>query len=250
MAVTKIKSAATVFVPDLHSPYHDPGAIDTLVEFIDYFEPENIIFMGDVFDFYQLSRFDKQPARLLKLGDDIKSGKDVLKQICDAAPKAKKDFVEGNHERRLYRYLCNHPELSGLDVLLPENLLGFAELGINWHPEEEVFEHHGVVVTHGTRVSKWSGYSAKAELDKWGASGISAHTHRASQYNLSNHGGDYVWYEAGCLCDLRPEYMVGRPNWQHAFAIGDFYEDRFQINLVYMDRERKVLWKDRTFDGK
>lgn len=247
--ITKIKSGSTVFVPDLHAPHHDQRAVNTLIEFIRYFKPEHLIFLGDGFDFYQLSRFDKHPSRLLKLGDDIKDGIDCIKSICDAAPKAIKTMVEGNHERRLYKYLCGHPELTGLDVLAPENLLGLSELGIRWVPEEEVFEHHGFVVTHGTRVSKHSGMSAKSELEKWGVSGISGHTHRIGRYNLSNYGGDHVWFEAGCLCQLNPCYVVGRPNWQHGFAVGDFYEDRFQINQIYIDRDYRVLWKDRIIDG-
>lgn len=249
--VSKTKSELTVFVPDLHPPFHDEKAVSTAIEFVRYLKPAHLIFLGDVFDFYQLSRFDKNPKRVVRLEEDITLGKEVLKAFCDAAPTAKKKMVEGNHERRLYKYLCSHPEMSSLDALRPEKLLGLEEMGIEWYPEETVLEHHGLVVTHGTRVSKHAGMSAKGELEKWGCSGISGHTHRMNPFHMSNYGGDYVWYEGGCLCDLNPTYVVGRPNWQHGISIGDFIPGtgRFTVHQLYIDRHYRILHHGKLFDG-
>jgi len=82
---------------------------------------------------------------------------------------------------------------------------------------------HGVQIKHGNVVRKRSGYTATAELEKSGVSGVSAHTHRLGHIYKTNFGGMFGWVEAGCLCSLKPEYLEGeKADWQHGLAYGFF----------------------------
>lgn len=250
--VQMFRGELSAFIPDIHAPHEDKRAIDTVCEFLTYLKPKHLFFQGDGFDFYQISKYDKRPARLLELQQDLDHGFQVIDRIRACAPQADAHMVEGNHERRLQKYLNYHPEIAGLRCLEIEELLQLRKLDIRWYPEEEVLEHHGFVVTHGTRVSKHAGMSAKAELEKWGCCGISGHTHRMAAFLQSNYGGDFVWYEGGCLCELNPCYVVGRPNWQHGISIGDFLpdENRFTIHQLWIDRQYRILHHGKLFDGK
>lgn len=235
---------------DTHAPHVDRRAWSTLLEFVAYFKPQRIVHLGDNFDMYQVSRFDTDPKRVLKFQEDISAGIELLTDLRAAAPKAEFHLVEGNHERRWLKYLWSNPKICSLDVLRPEVIFGLGALDIRWWPEESVLDINGFVCTHGTRVSKHAGMSAKAELEKWGTSGISGHTHRLAEFNLSNYGGDYSWLENGCLCELNPHYIVGRPNWQHGFAIGDFNEGQATIHQLRIDRQYRVLHHGKVFDGR
>ena len=92
-----------------------------------------------------------------------------------------------------------------------------------------------MLVKHGSVVRKFAGYTAKAEFEKNGCSGVSAHTHRLATYRQSNESGDYIWVESGCLCKLDAEYLNGETaNWQQGFSIGYFKEgsNRYLLETV------------------
>lgn len=242
----------TLFIPDSHFPFQDEKAWSTMLEFARYLKPQRVIFLGDHFDAMQISKFDNNPNRLLSLQQDIDDGVRALEKVRKIVKDAKIYFVEGNHERRLVKFLWKHPEIAGLRSLAPEKLFGFEDLGIEFYPEEKVLEIGGFIVTHGTRISKHSGWSARLEFEKWGCNGISGHSHRQGTYCYSSFFEDYFWYEAGCLCSMSPPYFHGRPNWQHGLAIGDFLpgDKRFTIHLIRIDRKGRIYHHGKVFDGK
>lgn len=223
-----------IFLPDIHVPYEDEDALGTALAFIRHFKPNYIFILGDLLDCYSLSRFDKDPARLLQLPDEIKKGKQVLKAIRHVAPKAKITYVRGNHELRITKYLWRHAaELSTLPALALPILLGFKELGIKYI-ENGSLNFKGLMIKHGKVTRSKSGYSGYGEMERSGISGVSGHTHRLGQIYKSNLGGMFTWVEAGCLCNLYPEYLEGEPeDWQHGLAYGYFEPGRGNRFLVH-----------------
>lgn len=224
----------SVILNDVHVPYQDERAVNVTLELIEYVKPSTVFLNGDIIDFYQMSRFDRNPNRVLELQADLDRLHDFLAAVRRAAPQANICYLEGNHEARLQRYLWNHPEIANLRALQAEQLFRLAEHGVKWIPQNQTHLHHGFIVTHGTVVRQASGASAKGQLERYLQSGISGHTHRQGMYRLTTFAGDFVWHENGCLCSLEPEYIVGRPNWQQCIAIGQFVADgdRFQISQV------------------
>jgi len=247
-APKQVKTEVSVFLNDLHIPSHDKDAVRVALNLISYVKPKTVFLMGDIFDFYQLSRFDKNPSRLTHLQDDLNELYDFFIDLRKACGDAEIHYMEGNHEHRLTAYLWKHPESAGLDALQPEALFRLGHWGIHWHRQEETYVHHGFLVTHGSIVRKHAGYSARGEFEKYTASGISGHTHRSAAVPKTTMGGVYAWYENGCLCNLRPEYIVGVPDWQHALSIGHFVEgdDRFSIEQIQMPGH-KILYRGLLF---
>lgn len=191
--------------------------------------------MGDLLDFYQLSRFDRNPERTRNLQGELDEAADLLGQIRRAAPTARLVLLQGNHEYRLRKYLWQQaPELSGLRSLKIDELLSMAKLRIEYI-ESGFLRFRALAVKHGNAIRSKSGFTATAELERLGVSGVSAHSHRAGQVYRSNVSGMYSWTECGCLCDLSPEYMEGQvPDWQHALAYGTHETGghRFEIHLA------------------
>lgn len=240
----------SAFVSDLHIPHQDRDVVRVVLAFLKEWRPTFVGLVGDVVDFYALSKFDKDPNRKLQLQDDLDHLDRFLTDLRETVgPDCKVVYVEGNHEARLKAFLWRNPEFCNLRILQPGSLLDLDKHNIEWVPQSRVYRHHGFIITHGTKVRAHSSYSAKAEFDRWGSSGLSGHTHRAGMYRRRTWDVDAVWYELGCLCELNPEYVVGAPDWQHGFAIGEFIngDQRFQITPVAVPN-RKILWNGKLFE--
>lgn len=210
--------------------------------------PQHGFLNGDIMDCGPLSRFEQRPKDRLRLQRDRRELDKFLCRLILASPGTKWRWMEGNHERRLLRYLSSRaPELYDLPSLRPAEFFHCKRFRIEWVPQERTYVHNGFVVTHGDLARKWSGYTARGNLERYGASGISNHTHRLGSCFHSSHAGDRVWYENGCLCTLDPEYVVGRPDWQQGLSVGSFLDDRFQVEQVWIDGKGRALYGGRLY---
>lgn len=227
----------SVFISDIHCPFEDSKALAVMYKFIKDFKPSTVFILGDLLDCYAISRFTKDPKGKLNFKQEIESARRVLKEIRSCSGNAKIYYLRGNHCLRMQRYLWNRAEeLSGLSELEIPHLLQLDKLNIEW-VEKGMMMYHGIMVKHGSIVRQYSGYSAKAEYEKNGCSGVSAHTHRANIYYHSNSGGEFQWMETGCLCKLEQEYMEGeKANWKQSFGVGYFKGNDCKLELVTINK--------------
>jgi UDP-2,3-diacylglucosamine pyrophosphatase LpxH len=219
-------------------------------EFSLWFKPQKVFILGDLVDFYQLSRFDKDPKRMDHLQDDIDSARGELERIRTANPRSEIVLFEGNHETRLRKWLWNNPEVSSLRALSIQELLTLKQYDIKWVGALETYLHHEYSLEHGSIVRKFSGYTAKGMMEKNGLSGISGHTHRMGKHYHTDLSGDYLWVENGCLCDRKPDY-VKNPDWQNGFSVGFFKKNntRFHIDDICIT-DGKAVYAGREFGRK
>jgi UDP-2,3-diacylglucosamine pyrophosphatase LpxH len=242
------KTEKVVFVGDFHSPYEDPACLMAFLSFTKWWKPNEIFIIGDLIDAYAFARFVKNPETALKAQDEIDDSISVLKQIKNANPQAKICLVRGNHCYRLQKYLWTKaPELAGLRDLTIESLLQLKNLGISYCSQGRL-EHRGIVIKHGSVVRKFSSYTAKAEFEKEGQSGVSGHTHRFGLFRKDNVNKPHIWMECGCMCKKDMEYMEGEPaDWHQGFGIGHFYKNGlFTFNQVPIFNGR-ALYDGREF---
>lgn len=210
-------------VGDLHVPYHDPYALELFLKIIAIVKPTSINLNGDLCDFYEVSKFDKDPEEWKRGG--LQRALDQWFAIAtdirqEAGPSCKVEFVPGNHELRLYKYLCRHSELADLDALKLPNLMRLGELDITYHEHEILVAQGNLVVKHGDMVRKESADSAKGELakERYSISTLTNHTHRLGTTYVRTRNGVVKGQENGCLCDLNPKYMHF-PNWQQGLTM-------------------------------
>ncbi len=238
----KIDFEKVVFLPDLHIPFHDTETIASVIKFLKDFQPDHIFLLGDLLDFYDLSTFDKDPERRFKLQEEIDTAVRFLEVVRKTCPLARIIYMQGNHEDRLRRWLWRNQDISSLEALDLKTLLHLKRLDIKTYKYGDVSFFHGFAIKHGDLVRKNASYTARAELNKVGISGISGHTHRLGSCFKRDHSGQKVWYEAGCLCELEPEYDK-TPDWQQGFAIGLFERvgNRFYVTSIPIIKNRFMV---------
>lgn len=201
---------------DEHVPYHDERAIELGMKIAEDFDPDILPAGSDGMDHYSISKYDKDPLRVKEynLQAEIDAWHALERGWNSAAPNATRIFIEGNHEDRRRRFLWNHPEIASLRALSPKSLYELDKLGIEHYIDNE-FLVGDTLFHHGTRVSKYSAYTAKAELLDLAhaVNSVTGHTHRGGWYLQKTMAGVVNSLEGFCLCKLNPPYLK-RPNWQ------------------------------------
>lgn len=238
------------FPTDEHHPYQDSQAVGLAMKIVSDFDPDLLVVGSDGMDFYGLSHFDKNPNRMKSgLQKEIDSWKAGQRAWRDAAKRAARMYIKGNHEDRLRKHLWRHPELYGLNALTLQKLIGLDELGIFYDPEPtdeantEINVNDLLVIRHGSYVKKLSAWSARAEAEKefYAVSTLTGHTHRDGSFFVTTRRGIIQAQEGFCLCRLDPEYTQ-HPNWQQGIVLAEVNEDSvsFEPVLFQTFRSRKT----------
>lgn len=235
---TKDATELVVFTSDWHAPYVDWGVFTAMLEVLNDLQPHRIILNGDLSDFFQISRFNVSRSREDSLQEDIDERNHLVSLVRNAAPDARIDETDGNHDSRVRSWIAqNAKPLSSLRALHPDELFRRGEYDVHWHPGCGFLLRPDFLVKHGTKVSALPNGTARAEALANLCSGISGHVHRAEQWR---HVGvrHIEWTVSGCCCRLEPDYIVGQPNWTQGIAIGEFSTrtDAFHVSqLPYVD---------------
>lgn len=197
-------------ISDLHIPYHNEEAIETALKFGLRKEVNTIIINGDLFDFYKLSRFEKDP-RKRDFAYEIECGKIFLKRLRDLFPEALIVYYLGNHDLWYKRYLyAKAPELLGLAEIELNYILGLKELGIVYLDNSRGITLGDLNIRHGHEFFGAGGvHPARTYYLKAKANILVGHVHRTSFFQANDikrkiHGG----WSTGCLSDLSPDYNI------------------------------------------
>ena len=248
----KRKTKLTVFIPDVHVPFEDKEALGAVYEFIEEYEPEQIILTGDFFDFYEVSRFSKDPKRAHNFQDEMDIGVEYLTQLREIAPDADIKYKEGNHEDRINKYLQENPELGSLRSLKPENLMGLEKLDIKYYPAGTRLKVGKYDIIHGhqndgAKLAKHSAYTAKGNVEKYNSSIIQGHPHRMGSYYRRTLDGILEGHEIGNLCQDMP--YTNNPDWQSSFAMIWEGEDVTTFEGIRIDNG-KFIYGGKTYGKK
>jgi hypothetical protein len=106
---------------DVHVPFHDRDALRLAAKVLEAWKPDVHIMAGDMMDFYTVSDYDKNPARAIRLQDEINTWHcEVVAPLSAAVGKrCRQIYLPGNHENRLLRHLWRHPALFGVRANCP-----------------------------------------------------------------------------------------------------------------------------------
>lgn len=218
---------------DQHGRFCDWPAWDAVLAVIDAaneqrlgFEIDRFIFNGDFTDFYELSKYPKDPAVEEPLDHDLIAFHRMIAGVRTRLGEGKPiDVNPGNHEYRYELYLrSDAKKLAGLKILELPALLKIEEYGATMHAKRG-FMFGDTRVYHGELCSIHAAETAKKEMARWGSSGTSGHVHRLAKHMRTTTAGTMIWTESGCLCQLDAEYMTQDPNWQHGCVLLFRYDD-------------------------
>jgi len=221
-----------VVLSDVHAPFQDKTVCRMALDFIREHRPGTVHLLGDIGDFYSISRFEKDPSRREDLQQDLDAERDFLWEVRDAAPAARLIYSEGNHEFRLRKFLRSEAKaLAQLRNLRLDKLLEFDRLKIRYQPHDRPYRVGSLLFTHGQLVRKWSGASARGHFEKFGGCVIHGHTHRLGAFYHRDINDTYAAWENGCLCNLNPDYVTA-PDWQHGFSLVWIHRDYFHVEQI------------------
>lgn len=220
----------TVAIGDVHIPYEDRTAIECAFSIIRSIQPDNVVLIGDIIDFYTVSKYAKDPTRINTLQEEIDQTYQFLSEVRDVAPKARIIYMEGNHEDRLNRFLMTKaPELYCLRFMQVARLLRLNDFKMEYNDGHEVIGD--TTFTHGHIVRKHSAYSARAMAEEYGTV-LFGHTHRLGMHHKRDGRGDMIAIENGCLCELDPGYVKGIADWQQGFTVITYIDDHSAYEQV------------------
>lgn len=225
-----------LWMSDIHVPYHNEKAIELA---LDYGKDEkiNTIFLGgDIMDFYQISRFDKNPT-LTSLKQEFEDTRQLFAYLRYRFPDALIYFKLGNHEIRWEKFLMKKaPQLFDMAEFKLDVILRFAEYKINLAGPPMGFVEAGkLFILHGHEFSGGA-YSpvnpAKGFFNKTGISVIAGHHHRSSTHTSKQLDNKLITtYSTSCFCELRPDFMPIN-DWRHGGAIIKIKPSgNFKVNL-------------------
>jgi len=251
---TKLKIACVL--PDVHIPYQDKASLKLAEAIMNYVKPDQIVQVGDLVDFYPVSRYTKDPDRAsgVHLQKELDEASSIIHKWAELAPVT---ILSGNHEARLDKYLVEKaPGLKGLRSLNVQSLLGVDDKKVSY---KEFMYLGRLFISHGDRVSKGgcahSAMTAKSNIEKMNCDVMLGHIHRLGAfYRKTRGGGDQAGFEIGCLCERETVEYLPEPNWQHGMAVVHYRNDGnkdYNAQLIHIKSHGKTGNKRRAiYDGK
>ena len=216
-----------VVAGDVHFPNHDPRAVNLFLRWVQQHKPTEIILNGDILDCYKISRWAQPGSPGPGMRAEVEFGCTFLGDLRSVAPRARIQYIEGNHEFRLRGFLNNQAaEVADLDHHLTIPLqLKFAEHkikyvlchGAKWF-STYIQPFDDLLVGHFAKTSCQSAYAAKALVDRYGESLVTGHGHTMGLHTRTMNGREVTGVEGGCLCDLHPPYCEPH-HWRQGFVV-------------------------------
>jgi predicted phosphodiesterase len=237
---------------DVHAPYHDQQAYTLALEYLRNLKPKvtKIVLAGDFVDFYKISFWKSDPDRM-NFEDEVALVNDELKALRQQFYGIPIDYIEGNHEQRLFRYIRDKaPDLAFRnridDVLsLKQRRIKYVSNIASVCDGQPVYTLGKLHVLHGheKKVSFGAINLARLFYTKCKTNVIAGHHHR-SDYTLvrkldGTHEGAWT---VGTLGKLTEPYSPIN-DWNHGFAFVDVYDNGM------FDVHNKIILEGRVING-
>jgi predicted phosphodiesterase len=257
-------------INDQMDPFHDESAMDIALQITSWLEEndrvDSVINLGDFLDLPSQGRFEQEAAFANTTQDAINRGHLFLQeQRAAAGPKAKIVLIEGNHDRRMEKFIninaasafgLKRANTAGLPVMSIPYLLRLEEIGVEYidaYPAGAYWINDRLRAIHGTKVRSNGSTAAAYTNDTPHISTVFGHVHRQelqSRTIFDRQGSiKSVAISPGCLCRVDgavpsvngSNQIDGMPakyfeNWQQGIAVittdanNDFFTELVQID--------------------
>ena len=241
-----------IVTPDKHFPLHCKKAINVVCKVIEKIKPDIYIDLGDTGEWayfsthYWRGRSQKPMEDLIPLlNKDVKAvnkGMDQIDKSLDIAGTKERHFIQGNHEVWLDKFVERYPYLSHYET---QQALRLKERGYSYHPynNRKLLKIGKLNFTHGKYVPI---HHAKKHLSYYKENIMYGHTHDLQRFTETGIGGTLSAWSLGCLKDIEKDedWLGGRlTNWNHAFAIIDFFKNgNFKVDVVEIIKGKTTVW--------
>lgn len=245
-----------VIIPDTHGAKSSRQAIAAMLSDIKALNPQEIILLGDHVDcgghLAQHHVMGYVAETTYSYEDDLAEANAFLDSLRSAAPEAKIEYIEGNHERRIETWavtqvLRNTRDAEGLRKLYaPEFRLFLSQRGIPYYRQGQFYDGlpiPGVIKRgkcyffHGISTAKNA--TAKT-VEQLAGNCVFGHTHRAESTVVRKLGSGVIGsWNPGCLCDLQPLWQHTNPTaWTHGYGIQLVHDTDFlHLNIPIIENK-------------
>lgn len=238
--------------PDLHIPFSCAKFMALIIKLLKAHRFDGIVNLGDALDFWQLSTYDKDPARKNTIMDDIDEWNKVLTEWCVLLPEgAEIHLLEGNHCARLLRYVSRHARdiheiVKPMPMLLnlkERNAVGHVKF--TWHPYAKWNSCMlgDCLLLHGFYYNQ---HVAMTNLAKYRRNTVSGHTHRVQyvsdgvHYSISlGHGSD----------ESLTAHQPTPTGWQQALGVLTVNADKTTSVEVILVKEGRANFRGKAYQA-
>ena len=212
---------------DIHGMKHDPAAVKAWLRDVKTVDPDEVVILGDYIDcggfLSEYKATNWVDAYGYSYEEDIEATNAILDSLQEAAPRARIEIIEGNHEDRVERYAVSTNPGSRLaaeavlKAISPEYLCHLKERGITYYrrgeihnvPNEPGWIRKGkVLMAHRVGTCR---NAAMQSVTKTGQNVFYADTHRADHATIKTPANGRIGaWNFGCLC------QAARPLWSRS----------------------------------
>lgn len=232
----------TLWIADVHGRFYNRGALELAVNYGAKKGCDSVIILGDFLDFYQHSKFDKNPSVSL-IFEEQEWGQEMLKLLQDTFGTV--ILKEGNHDARreahIARLSATMPEL--MDMASYRDYLFFDGCRVEFVEDYRHIRYgHKLNAIHGHEYYGGGGiHVAYNRFHKALDNLITAHSHKAQSIIKPNINGHiYGSWTLGCMCQLSPRYSP-KNDWSNGFCVTEKEDnDDFEV-------DNRVIYKGKSF---
>lgn len=235
----KAKDITRVVVPDTHGAHVDTAALAALLADVKRLDPDEIVLLGDHLDCGGVfSTHSKSYTNELteSFEDDVSATNEFLDALQALAPRATIDYLEGNHENRVSRFVAStfqrYNDAEGfMSRMGPEAVLHLRRRGVKYYKRSEMYQGisipgtirktvngKAIYYTHGISAAR---HATAVHLARFGNNVVHGHIHRAqSVHGRTVEKGVIGAWCPGTLAKLQPLYAhTNLTDWSHGYGL-------------------------------
>lgn len=209
-----LEAKRVVLLGDLHIPYHSEMALESSLKYAKQFKPDALFINGDLFDFYSISRWDKEPDKP-KVLHELKCGHQFFAHVRKRLGDIPIHYKLGNHCERWDKYLAIQAPLF-FEIEEVRNAWhipsGITEFGVKVVADQRPVMLGNLPAFHGHELGRNAISSpvnpARGAFLRAHHTVIVSHSHQTSGHADTNiwHEETFCW-SVGCLCDCTPRFL-------------------------------------------
>ena len=214
-----------LILSDIHLPYHDTEAVKMALNYGLDKGYKNLLINGDLIDFYQLSRYEKDP-RKRSFKQELESARLFIELVSEWFDNV--IYKLGNHDERYEKWMfVKAPELLDCEDFRLDVLLRCGEHHVTVVGDKRIIQAGKLNILHGHEFPGGSGgvNPARSMFLKACDSILVGHFHKTSSHTETTLNGDVITtHSIGHLGEASPLYMPYN-KWNHGFATLDLNVD-------------------------
>jgi predicted phosphodiesterase len=224
---------------DIHVPFHSMEALTCAIKYLKEQQIDCLYLNGDTFDFYSISRHEKEKD-LRDFAREIDMCRNFVQKLRDIFPLIPIYFKAGNHENRYQKYLYSQAEeFAGLNELHFDKFFRLDNLKFTWVDDWQGMEMGDLLVCHGHEFMAGGMNPAQTTFNKTFCNTLIGHVHRTNSITKKTGFKQFIHsYSTGCLTQLSPKYFPFSQH-NHGFAIVEIINGKSKVSNI-MIKDGKI----------